>query len=329
MRSGRASTVHRSADEISRRTRVALPLFFVYDRWGSHLLPHWYVLSMFRIPAHLIATLGLACLGPATWLAAGGCSRVGLSDQPGQDGGDVSIADTGVTVDGSVSDGSCREGEETFDGCNTCRCEGGEFVCTRLFCPDVGPDSDEEPDISVDQCLQECRVDSPPPEFEICATDGALYPSTCEIGCRGLQVADDPGLCASCEVPPSWEPIDFELVTIPDDCRAIADFAFSIDSAEFLDSVFECELAPLSERLEFDPSSEALFYVRTFGEPEPVRVEVYREGDQVWVYWVERVWCGGMAPPPSFFLARVPGADPGAIISQSCSIGICEGPPPP
>jgi len=260
-----------------------------------------------------------------------GCSRIGLSDQPEDSGSPNQDAALDAGTDAVVPgpDGTCREGEETFDGCNTCRCEDGEFVCTRLFCPDVGPDGDDLPDTSLDECIANCGVGCPEPQFQVCATDGVLYCSECQIGCLGLQVAQDPSLCAGCEVPPSWEPIDFEFVTIPRDCQAIADFALSVDTPEFLDNIFECQRGALSRRLEFDPDSEGLYYVRTFGDPEPVRVEVYREGDQVWVYWVENVWCMGMAPPPSFFLVRIPGATPGSIISQSCSTGICAGPPPP
>jgi len=44
-------------------------------------------------------------------------------------------------------------------------------------------------------CLDACGIGCPAPEFQVCAEDGQLYCTQCQLDCRGLAAAADPTSC--------------------------------------------------------------------------------------------------------------------------------------
>ena len=59
---------------------------------------------------------------------------------------------------------------------------------------DIYGSGDADDEQIVDECLDQCGVGCPAPEYQICASDGQMYCNTCVIDCYGLTVAAD-GIC--------------------------------------------------------------------------------------------------------------------------------------
>ena len=106
--------------------------------------------------------------------------------------------------------GACGSGntqpsvEECMDACGdgcpgpghlVCASDGQEYCsecaigCYGLTVADQSTCGGQE-DQSVQQCLDECGVGCPAPEYLICASDGQKYCNTCVIECYGLTVVD-------------------------------------------------------------------------------------------------------------------------------------------
>ena len=97
-------------------------------------------------------------------------------------------------VDCLPPSGSC-EGLECGDSC-------GVVYCFMPPCPSMYCDENlqcvmsmEPPVCDVEQCLMECPLACPAPEYQICGADGNLYCNTCIMDCKGVEEADDPSIC--------------------------------------------------------------------------------------------------------------------------------------
>jgi hypothetical protein len=112
---------------------------------------------------------------------------------------------------GLYGDGECQtfcpEDDDCFPPDNSC--EGlscgdtcGVIYCFMPPCPGMYCDENlecvvsmEPPVCDVEQCLAECPLGCPAPEYQICGEDGNLYCNECVMNCQGVEVAEDPSIC--------------------------------------------------------------------------------------------------------------------------------------
>jgi hypothetical protein len=194
----------------------------------------------------------------------------------------------------------CEEGAviDAADGCNTCTCTDGTFVCTELTC---------EP--TLEECLAACGDGCPAPEFQLCSVDGENFCNSCEASCYEASISTDREPC-ECPVL-AGELVTFELITIADGCvetnTESVESAVARDRGDVLDW-FSCPTGV--DPLSFDPAAEVIVRaVFPQNSAATVREVVRTDDGTIIVNMVAPRHCSGPFPPDQIVFIRIPFPD--------------------
>ena len=159
--------------------------------------------------------------------------------------------DTGVSPEHWIC---ATNGQRYMDACRL-DCSGAAPAEDPATCEASDEPIDDEPtEAEINACLNACPLTGIAPEYWTCASDGNRYMDSCEIGCMGLEVADD----AVCEDQPiDDEPTEAEISACLNACplTGIAPeyWTCASDGNRYMDS---CEIGCMGLEVADDASCE-------------------------------------------------------------------------
>jgi hypothetical protein len=209
--------------------------------------------------------------------------------------------------------GECTDGEtrSAGDGCNTCECVDGAWACTEIACT------------GLEACLEACGVGCPEPRFQLCATDGTSYCSSCEAACYEADLAPDREPC-DCPIPPGTRRESTPLV-LADSCteRNPDDIEMRVayDNAE-IQTWLDCAEG---EYPTIEEGNQVLVRAVFQENPEASLTAVLRDAatDTVTLFLTGPQYCGGPAPMSSVLYVVQPFGDETGYEVETCTHTFC------
>ncbi len=212
-----------------------------------------------------------------------------------------------------IACGECTDGDtrDAGDGCNTCECVDGAWACTEIACT------------GLEACLEACGVGCPEPRFQLCATDGTSYCSSCEAACYEADLAPDRQPC-DCPIPPGTRRESTPLV-LADSCteRNPDDIEMRVayDNAE-IQTWLDCAEG---EYPTIEEGNQVLVRAVFQENPEASLTAVLRDTatDTVTLFLTGPQYCGGPAPMSSVLYVVQPFGDETGYEVETCTHTFC------